>query len=45
MVQAVCEASQRGKDADCSSTNPFYRDTREALDTIQHATTPLAENW
>lgn len=44
MVQAAREASQRGKDAGLLSTIPFYKDTRVALDAVQHATTPLAEN-
>ena len=44
MVQAAHEASWRSEDADRPSTNPFYKESRESLDAVWHATALLAEN-
>lgn len=44
MVQAACEASRCGKDADHPSANPFYKDATDTVDAVGCATTPLLEN-
>ena len=44
VIQAAREASWHGEDADRPSTIPFYKEARESLDAVWHATALLAEN-